>query len=45
MGMNEYARTIGLCGSHFTCPDGYDYPENYSTLEDIALIARLAYED
>ena len=45
MGMNEYARTIGLCGSHFTCPDGYDYPENYSTLEDMALIARLAYED
>ncbi len=43
--MNDYAKSIGLCGSVFLSPDGYDNPGHYSTLEDMAIIARLAYED
>lgn len=38
-GMNEYARKIGMCGSNFTSPDGFHDPENYSTLEDMTILA------
>ncbi len=41
-GMNNYAREIGLCGSHFTSPDGYYTDAHYTTIEDIALISLLA---
>ncbi len=44
-GMNAYAKELGLCGSVFLTPDGYDDEGHYSTLEDMALVARLAYED
>lgn len=44
-GMNDYAESIGLCGSVFLSPDGYDNKGHYSTLEDMALVARLAYDD
>lgn len=44
-GMNQYARKIGLTGSRFVTPDGYDTEGHYSTLEDMALVARLAYKD
>ena len=40
--MNEYAKTLGLKGSHFTVPDGLAGNEHYSTLEDMLLIARAA---
>ena len=40
--MNEYAKTLGLMGSHFTVPDGLSGNEHYSTLEDMLLIARAA---
>ncbi len=40
--MNEYARTLGLKGSHFTVPDGLAGKEHYSTLEDMLLVARAA---
>lgn len=44
-GMNEYAKEIGLCGSRFLTPDGYSDEGHYSTVEDIAIIASLAYEN
>ncbi|MBE6620760.1 MAG: D-alanyl-D-alanine carboxypeptidase [Ruminococcaceae bacterium] len=40
--MNEYAKTLGLKGSHFTVPDGLAGNEHYSTLEDMLLVARAA---
>lgn len=41
--MNAYADKIGLCGSKFSCPDGYyDRTEHYSTIEDMAIISSLA---
>lgn len=43
--MNDYARSIGLCGSYFITPDGYDVEGHYSSLEDMAIVARLAYSD
>ena len=45
VGMNEYAAKLGVTGSNFTNPDGYDDLDHYSTLEDMALIARYAYND
>jgi len=41
-GMNEYARSIGMIGSHFTTPDGFHDGSQYSTLEDMAILARAA---
>lgn len=44
-GMNEYGtKTLGLTGSQFINPDGYDNEDHYSTLEDMALVARAAYD-
>lgn len=40
--LNEYGKSIGLCGSFFTVPDGYAGKEHYTTTEDMAIIARLA---
>ena len=42
--MNAYAETLGCTGSHFTVPDGLAGEENYSTLHDMALIAKAAAE-
>ncbi len=44
-GMNEYAVSLGLCGSNFTSPDGFYDEENYSTLEDMTLLAIKATEN
>lgn len=44
-GMNAYAETLGLCGSHFTVPDGLAGDEHYTTLEDMAIVASLATEN
>lgn len=44
-GMNDYAVSIGMCGSHFESPDGYYSDGHYSTLEDIAIVSKLAYEN
>lgn len=41
-GMNEYANTIGMDGSHFVSPDGYPNDDHYSTVEDMAQIAVIA---
>ncbi len=43
-GMNVYAQTIGATHSLFTDPSGYN-EDQYSTLEDMALIARCALSD
>ena len=44
-GLNKYAKSIGLCGTYFTVPDGYAGKEHYTTTEDMAIIARLAYKN
>lgn len=43
-GMNSHAAKLGLEGSHFVTPDGYHDPDHYTTLGDMATIAKLAYE-
>jgi len=43
--MNRYGKEIGLCGSSFCVPDGYYGDEHYTTLEDMLIISRLAYEN
>ncbi len=44
-GMNDFAAKQGLTGSHFVTPDGYHDPDHYTTLADMAKVARLAYAD
>lgn len=44
-GMNAYAEELGLCSTHFTVPDGLAGEEHYSSLEDMAIISRLAFEN
>ena len=43
-GANVYAKEIGLCGTVLTSPDGYAGEENYSTTEDMAILAKKALE-
>ena len=43
--LNEYGKSIGLCGTHFTVPDGYSSGEHYSTVEDMVIISKLALEN
>ena len=45
VGMNRYAKQLGLVGSVFITPDGYDLDGHFSTLEDMAIVAREAYKD
>ena len=40
--MNSYAAEIGLTGSHFVNPEGWDDPEQYMTLQDIVTAALAA---
>jgi D-alanyl-D-alanine carboxypeptidase (penicillin-binding protein 5/6) len=40
--MEEYGRSIGLVGTHFTVPDGLAFEEHYTTLEDMVLIGKAA---
>ncbi len=44
-GMNRYAQDLGMCGSYFTTPDGYHDGKQYSTLEDMAVLARTAADN
>ena len=41
-GLNAYAASIGLTGTHFVTPDGYHDPEHVTTIGDILQIALLA---
>lgn len=44
-GLSNYAEQIGLCGTHFTVPDGLAGSEHYTTLEDMALISAMAVQN
>ena len=37
--MNEYARRLGLTGTHYVNSDGLPSPEHYSTARDVATLA------
>lgn len=41
-GMNSYAQSLGMKGSHFMSPDGYFNEDHYTTVEDMAIVASLA---
>lgn len=43
--LNEYGKSIGLCGTYFTVPDGYSDGEHYSTVEDMVIVSKLALEN
>ena len=43
--MNQTADAIGMQNSHFLNPDGYDADGQYSTAEDLLLLAKTALED
>lgn len=38
--MNEYCRMIGMNNSNFINPDGWDDPKQYTTAEDMLVLAR-----
>lgn len=40
--MNEKAQLIGLKNTHFTNPQGFDNPEHYSSVEDLAILSQYA---
>ena len=41
-GVNTYTKTLGLCGTFITAPDGYADEIHYTTTEDMALVAKAA---
>lgn len=41
--MNSKAKKLGLMSTKFQNPVGFDHIENYSTVHDLALLARYAY--
>lgn len=41
-GANRYIQTLGLCGTSIIVPDGYADEANYTTTEDMALVAKAA---
>lgn len=43
--MNNNVKLLGLENTHFTTPDGYDSDNQYSTANDLAVIAYEAYEN
>ena len=38
--MNQMARELGMTGSHFADPDGWDDPDHYTTVSDLIKIAK-----
>lgn len=40
--MNDMARELGMTGSHFADPDGWDDPEHYTTVSDLIKAAKYA---
>ena len=44
-GLSEYAESLGLLSTHFTVPDGLAEEEHYTSIEDLAIIARHAFEN
>ncbi len=43
--MNQYAKRIGMTGSHFVNPHGLSAPEHYSTAHDLARLGRALIHD
>jgi len=43
--MNEYARRLGLAGTHYVNSDGLPSPEHYSTARDVATLANALIRD
>ena len=43
--MNEYAKQLGLTGSHFANSDGLPNPEHYTTARDMFVIAQALIRD
>jgi serine-type D-Ala-D-Ala carboxypeptidase (penicillin-binding protein 5/6) len=43
--MNEYARRLGLTGTHYVNSDGLPSPEHYSTAHDVATLANALIRD
>lgn len=41
--MNDFAESIGMSDSHFTSPDGWDSEEQYTTLQDLLILAKYAW--
>ena len=42
--MNDYASSLGMENSHFTNPEGWDDPDQLTTLEDLLILAKRAYQ-
>ncbi len=40
--MNEKAKILGLKNTHFSNPQGFDSPQNYSSVEDLAILTHYA---
>ncbi len=40
--MNEKAKFLGLKNTHFANPQGFDDPQNYSSVEDLAILTHYA---
>ncbi len=43
--MNQQAKTLGMFGTHFVNSDGLPDPEHYSTVRDLATLARALIRD
>ncbi len=43
--MNSYCESIGCKNTNFVSPDGWDTEENYTTAEDMLLVAKKALEN
>lgn len=43
--MNDKARNLGLCNTHFVNPNGLDAPGHYSTARDLAVLSAYAMEN
>ena len=41
--MNSYASSIGMKGSHFTTPEGWDDASQYTTVSDLLILANHAF--
>lgn len=43
--LNDFGKFLGLCSSNFTVPDGLAGKEHYSSLEDMAVVAKEAFQN
>lgn len=42
--MTQFVHELGAVNSHFANPEGWDHPETYTTVSDLAIIAKYALE-